>query len=318
MKKILILLVFIAFLSEFSIAQSNTTTEVIFKNYTSNLVKVQCFPISMVMNERGHYNIIARHRRNMNDIMFDYNNGLYYGGNLLHTAVYLPTYSDNQEDPNANLFGWNNDYTGGEGMAIGSVGPGIYKFTFNVYDSIIIENDGGATRDITINYRSDGIYYIINDDQGYEVKVDYELPETYHVKLWDPYPTNPNYTYYREKSLMFNYNEYYYKNFVYNEGDIYADNPYTVIPIDSRMDCNGQLFSHPNQNHYYPDSSLINTIEERQGVLTLNLDIEKNVVTPTTFYTTNDPNHIYNPNHVVPVIKITDGAGLKVKSRLKS
>lgn len=85
----------------------------------------------------------------------------------------------------------------------------------------------------------------------------------------------------------------------------FLTNSYNILPIDPRMNC-GQINGHYAQNHYYPfwNPGVINN-EERHGYLTLNLNILKDVFTPNDFWD-------YNVNHIVPVIRITEGATLKI------
>jgi hypothetical protein len=284
MKKYIFTLIFVIMNINLIYSQINTTTEVLFFNIPGGPFKVQCYPISMVMNGSGYYNLLSFHPTDVSGKIFDYNNGLYYGNNIFHYALYIPKHVEDA-DPPVN-YGLNNDYTDGEGMAVGSIGPGIYKFVINIYDSLIIENDGGPTRDISIYGRSDGIYYKINDNYGYEVKIDYDLPETYHIKLWNPYPNNPNYPYARTKILNY-YTLTENRSFKYSNLTQTPTNPYNIIPIDPRQNCNQfAITNHIDQNSFYPDSTLIilDAIEERHGTLTLNLDIEKDLTTPTSFF----------------------------------
>ena len=61
-------------------------------------------------------------------------------------------------------------------------------------------------------------------------------------------------------------------NFKYNNGSNLTPNPYSILPLDPRRDCNLNYPDWPVQNHYYFDDNV--------GKIMLSLTIEKNITTP--------------------------------------
>ena len=154
----------------------------------------------------------------------------------------------------------------------GSLGPGIYKFVLNTYDSLIIEYDGGDMNDIYINHESDGFYFkVCTPSNSYYRKINYDLRENYYVQQWDPYPNDPLMP--RRQKILINYIQGSGKNFKYNEGlPPNRVNPYNVIPMDPRLECTKDAYTgHISQNQEYPEDALLmmGAVEERHGVLTL-------------------------------------------------
>jgi hypothetical protein len=321
MKKLILLLFFLFSISGFLYPQTFGKEGELYFNYMPFEMHIRIFPISMVMNGKGQYNLLAQHRLRVLYEDNDENGNTYLGPaktfdynvtNLVLNNTLCNVYVVDTSMINEFTLNYDNDYHIGYSApaeSFGTYGPGVYKIVFERSinrDSIIIENDGSETNDMALYFKNGSLYYL-HAMLGYEVRVHYDSLNSYWIKLWDPYRNNPD-AWRRAKSLDYLGAE----AFKYDEGEPYnvngyTPNPYTTIPQDARLNCDQNWYTnHITQNHEYPEYYFMDEVEERQGTLTLNLDIKKDVSSPTSF----DP--VYNQPHVVPAIRITDGAKLKI------
>ncbi|HWQ82558.1 MAG TPA: hypothetical protein VN514_09830, partial [Ignavibacteria bacterium] len=131
---------------------------------------IKIFPISMIMNGKGQYNLIAQHRLNVLEDgisdepskIFDYNVGNIILNNNLLNVLIIDSFLVNEFMLNGdNDYG--TGYTAPSAGIYGSIGPGIYKVVFNNTDSIIVEYDGAHMDDFGIYYRNGEIFFFIHD-----------------------------------------------------------------------------------------------------------------------------------------------------------
>lgn len=166
------LLMFLLFICSELYSQSEL--EIAISNETGQTIKVQCYPVSMVMNGDNEYNLLAyryldcgtgEQRR-----VFDYINTLLIEGtNSLPTTVFtFPYINPNDENydprttPGFNFDGEDPNPGNAPCISSGSFGRGIYKIVlwYNEYeDSILVEIDGGQDYDIWLTYRPSGLYF---------------------------------------------------------------------------------------------------------------------------------------------------------------
>jgi len=337
MKKNLVLAVLSIFYLYRCIFAVCGNTEMCVYNSTGHEVYVQLYPVSMVFNGLLMYNLVAEGRStNSGGTLYDYINGAGWA------VVYPSTdYSKN--------FRWKlpsgPGFVGFEGewghnpnsSAQGQISYGVWKLEIQHMnggyivgrDSCLIEYDyildNGMPGDLAIRITQNSFtYQFVTADDGEEnpypeIPIDYNTPEGYKIECWKPNgqtePPVRNKIYGpSSQNSFFDYEE---ESGIYN---LYGG----VIPLDSRQHCNviqhssppywsDQLQEFPYPVTFFPDPFYD---DERQGTLTLNLVIQRNVHTPYKAKNSGDPiNEFWHPDVTYPSpIVITSGATLRLAS----
>lgn len=275
----LFVLLFTGFIGEYAKAH---TAELIFTNASaSKPINVQVYPISMVFNGNNKYDLRSRYF-NQN---YHYNIGKGTGSYAFH----IP--------PNTiNFATINHDADGTVGNNQASVGYGKYKVLINWgsgSDTCTVEWDYGYG----LNYPnfSGDLTIIFRDDQN--------NPRV--LFKWSGSSLEYPITSSNKEIVAWNQQDYggskrrrekVYGNFLYDNS---FGNTYNIFPQDSRRDCGGE----------------VQTFEDnRSGVLTLNMTIDKDVFTPTinsiydfpTFVTINPAVALrINPNRTLDFSEVT-------------
>jgi hypothetical protein len=177
-------------------------------------------------------------------------------------------------------------------------GYGIYKvvFGYDQYfyncDSLLFEQDVSDIGDNTIRFENgpNGPRIVFHlqypPPSGTDVEIKYDNIDHYFIKPWQIYGRSKN-----------------FGNFIFD-----SNSPYNVMPVDCRRDCN-IISGHLRQNHFFPGmwgDYEYNWSDVRQGNLTMNLTINKNVSTPPT----SDLFHVDTP--YTNQISVTKGAKLTI------
>lgn len=247
----LFVLFFTGFFGEYAKAH---TAELIFRNASlTKPISVQVYPISMVFNGNNKYDLHARYF-NQN---YHYNIGKGTGSYAFH----IP--------PNTVDFAViNHDADGTVGNNQASVGFGKYKVYINWgsgWDTCTIEWDYGYSLNFP-NFSGD-LTIIFRDDLN-NPRVNFK---------WSGSSLEYPITSSNKEIVAWNQQDYggsrrrrekVYGNFIYDNS---FGNTYNIFPQDSRRDCGNEVQSFE---------------DNRSGVLTLNLTIDKDVFTPTlaSFY----------------------------------
>lgn len=217
--------------------------EVFLYNYSNTrVIGINIYPISMIFNGNNEYD--------------------------LHSRYFTPSYHYNVGGnftvaPNSNVSTINHDADGTTAGNTASVGYGKYKIVVSWNtgrDTCTAEWDYGFTlapppfsADLSIIFRDDNNNPRVNFKWSGSIQ---EYPITYvnkEIVAWDQQNTEFQRRFRRKN----------YGNFIYDNS---FGNTYNIFPQDSRRDCGGE-------NQSFEDN--------RSGVITQNLTIDKDVFTPT-------------------------------------
>ena len=261
------LLFFIIIFSQRSFSQENLPAyEIDIENNSSNIIYVRIYPISFVFNgdiENDYrYDLHANHLSN--PILYNFINGR----NLLVDSF--------QVNGNSSLF-INHDRDATTNGTKATVGFGKYKIViWNIYDfgdTLTVEWDAGYPHVDPIfetRWSADlHLYYYEDNNNNPSIFFKWgtgirQYPISFvnkNIVAWDqqyvlsPAPSTDSVRLLRPKE---------FGNFIL---DTINNNTYNVIPQDSRVDCG-------LENHKFDDN--------RSGVLTLNLKVNKNISTRDT------------------------------------
>jgi len=211
----------------------------------------------MIFNGDNEYNLVAK-KRGGDPNSADYVAAVYYQvTNVIHDIVLIPTQTKGLE------FDFDN---GSVGNIYGIYGYGKYKIklTSAFLDSIILDIDANATGDLLINFYNDSISYQFSEGNYPVISLSIA---NFTIQSWKKYGPTQN----SQKNLG---------NFKYALGTIENPNNYNIIPLDCRKDCN-VLTNVPDQNR---DTNTL--FDNRNGILSLNLTIEKDIFTRNTLIDT--------------------------------
>lgn len=251
---------FILFFTGFAAERADAAPcEVFLVNYSpSRLIGIHIYPISMIFNGYNEYDLHSRY----------FTPGYHYnsGGNF-------------SVAPNTTVSTINHDADPTTGGNTASVGYGKYKIVVSWiggYDTCTVEWDYGFTlapppfaADLSIIFRDDNNNPRVNFKWSGSIQ---EYPISYvnkEIVVWDQQNTE-----FQRRRRAKNYG-----NFVYDNS---FGNTYNIFPQDSRRDCGGE-------SQGFEDN--------RSGVITQHLTIDKDVFTPTIFELYDSPTSVtINPN----------------------
>ncbi len=287
----------IVFLQNTNITQSQDLLEgnyeIAVRNLTDNNIRIQLYPVSAVFNYQERYSLVAKSRTYItlsNGHGYDYINGASFhddnGTKVLDVFQTIPSTT-------TTYVGWNDD-DGANEFAYGSFGFGnykllIYNMATSKYDSCIIQLDyysnslpWGTPGDLYFEIHPDGVtprftyqFFRSTGSQNYIVEINYNTVNGYTAKSWDPNGTGTG-SNFRDKKFGpeggFVYEDYLGSGF-----------DKSVFPLDSRRDCDiiwpaNNFFIQQNQIF---DFGNVLEVDERAGIIPLDLTIKKKVNTPT-------------------------------------
>jgi parallel beta-helix repeat protein len=300
-------------------------TELCIVNLTPHKIWIRYYPESMLFNGRLMYNLVCNYRDHER---YDYINTVASPRNGI-----IPSTQDGlyfwEVDVNEGYIGFYDDHDNANSGAQGHYGYGVYKLeiyypyvTEPYYDSCIVERDfdsGSSTDgDLRIEIYGRGetgtdeapnafISYRFDASGNTFPKIyitSYVFPE-YKIDYWKPYGqyTPP----YRNKV----YGPPTQNNFFIYKNEPDPDfNLYSELPLDSRMKCYKLGIDY---NQFFPGKNTepIGS-DERQGILTLNLLIQKSISTPVLTYMRPYGEGLSSP---MPVI-ITPNCTLKLDNNI--
>jgi len=286
-----ILLLMLDFSTVFSQDESLAAGELYFDNLTPYYAIFKIYPISTTYN--GFYNCTLESRWQRKEFETPQPDLYYYylnGTNVNRLSAPQTLNFEHSVGPYIEI-AFNHDRSGDMGSCIGSIGWGKYKMIVSIppfsnedfpegfLDSCIIEWDWTNNNDVVQD-----TYLILKMVNGapqlfYKRKPwqnVLEKPITFvdkYIKQWQPYGSDfidnpspdPDYIPLPK----------YFGNFTYS-----GSSPYSIFPLDSRRDCDLTFSPNPTvniQNQNYSNS------DNRNGVVTLNLTIDKNVNTSTDY-----------------------------------
>lgn len=247
--------------------------ELIFRNYTgSSIYNISIHPMSAVFNANLDYNLVSTKR----SVYFAPNKADYINGCNFYDSSYQPNTSFNLGSLEVGL---ELDPDGGATSDVyGIFSFGIYKIevSYGGLDSIILDIDAGEfPGDLTINF------YNSNPKVTYQFSGYPEIsltPDSCVIRSWKPYGQSQT----SSKNLG---------SFTYSNGTTLTPNSYIILPQDSRRDCH-ILVGVPNLNQDYVDT--------RNGDISLNLTIKKDVSTPNYSQMIDFPTRIT----ILPAVKL--------------
>ncbi len=276
-KTIIINFIFILFFGNITqnISQDLHTWDMKLTNNTSYDIQLSFFPISFVMNGihegsnyMGEYDLFANGHAESNN----QEHGYYYinGAGFYN---YNSTFQNRTLAPQENVF-FNWDYSADRGDHIG-FGYGIYKMILKTtddeprwLDSIVFDLDAGngpGDIHIDVDYDNAAFVTMLSFDDVNWITID---ESNYYIKTWE-HPV-------RERDFgKFNYGS---ATYLYNNTNLF--------PLDARRDCNRNFNSPPWNGFPWFNEDLKDqnqdgsNADSRNGNLTLNLNVFKNIQTP--------------------------------------
>jgi hypothetical protein len=308
--------------------------ELAFADFSNNItnLKVKIFPVSMVMNGLSQYSLIAKKQLDElnNPTQFHYINCV-----AIENGTPLWVF-DIPNNP-ASFIGFNYDGEPSVGFTSNAssdatFGAGIYKIIFYTdifwttvaFDTVYYEVDASSQKDVKFGYVDDIRDYGVSGSEpipGIIFASGLHIPGpgvTWgpwwatqlvddYVTSWDPYDHDPNYP----------WDEKDFGDAIYDEGVSPRFNPYQTLPLDPRIHAN-ILDPNSDQNHFFPEPlfSFPNleptSYEDYRGNLSLNLIIKKDVNTPITLWSKQDPNTGSTYTSKPADINIKSGATLTI------
>ncbi len=280
--------------------------EIWIKNISSEEIQVRIIPVSAIFNNDNlnsisyaNYNLLKTSPNAPNDPQRRYITSI---NEFQNTWFSIPSGIEKYVDF---------DQVGGSPEStIGTIGFGIYKFEFwwdghnpathPADDYFTLEFDWGYTNSNRnfgcTSQPADILIHFTNEVSGHpRIQYLWRTCECAQETDFQDVPQDRK-LYERIRGCTGQTWEQDLGNFKYNLGTELTINPYRVIPLDPRRDCDYNYPFWPMQNHYFFDDNC--------GKFTLNLTIEKNVTTSLVPWSVEFPSF--------PPITITNGATLKL------
>lgn len=334
MKSLLIVLLILTLNNVCFSQESENNLDLAIKNLTGSTISVSLYPISVFFN--GNYQCTyVSNGMNLNPGS-DYRYYLINGTSKKESDLYDATYRRYQIINNS-FQGWNEDFRqgGNASGAFGNFGFGRYMLKIENnnterIDSVIIDFDyypeetppgdlyftisaDNFTPTTDVLYRFQYKFIVgAPYDENSIVQISYNNANNYTAKSWQPSGPGST-TNLRAKSFGPLQTMVYENPISGYEQDIF--------PLDSRRDCDLSFIStdYFNSNNNFPFPDFYETNDERQGHLTLNLTVTKNISTkssgwlwstiPTPIVITEGATMKLNPSVTYNINKVYVGLG---------